>query len=200
MANKLVVMSWWELLLYFCVLHLLFLVFLQCIRGHIWISDFEEYSDLGRTILSYSSLAPVSVRRYKGSDSTEFLKVKVFIVASLFVASELCLSDKICRMTAVSYVLYKLHPPFPGSLVDISFFIIFLFEFWPPVLVNFKITHVLQLAQLWFVHMVTKYFHIVYFAFYVYPNATIDESIMCINVNKVCMLLWCYMIENRLTC
>lgn len=29
-----------------------------------WISDFEEYSNLGRTILSYSSLAPASVRSY----------------------------------------------------------------------------------------------------------------------------------------
>jgi len=30
----------------------------------IWISDFEEYSDLGRTILSYNSLAPASVRSF----------------------------------------------------------------------------------------------------------------------------------------
>jgi len=49
-------------------------------------------------------------------------------------------------------------------------------------------------------HMVTKYFHIVHFAFHVYPSASIDEFIMCINVSKVWMLLWCYMIENRLTC
>jgi len=41
------------------------------------------------------------------------------------------------------------------------------------------------------VHMVTNYFHIVHFAFHVYPNASIDEFIMCINVSKVCML-WCY--------
>lgn len=33
-------------------------------RTDIWISDFEEYSNLGRTILSYSSLAPASVRSY----------------------------------------------------------------------------------------------------------------------------------------
>jgi len=30
----------------------------------VWISDFEEYSDVGRTILSYNSLAPASVRSY----------------------------------------------------------------------------------------------------------------------------------------
>lgn len=39
--------------------------FLTVHKGtYIWISDFEEYSDLGRTILSYSSLAPASVRSY----------------------------------------------------------------------------------------------------------------------------------------
>jgi hypothetical protein len=88
---------------------LLFLCLTEQKGTDIWISDFEEYSDLGRTVLSYSSLAPASV---KGNYSTELLKLKVIIVAALLVASKLFLSHKICIVPAVYYVLCKLNPCF----------------------------------------------------------------------------------------
>jgi hypothetical protein len=46
---------------------------------------------------------------YEINNSTEFLKLKVIILASLHAVSALFLPDKMCTVTTVYYVLYKLY-------------------------------------------------------------------------------------------